>query len=214
MRKTLLLAAVLGCSLAAGTAFAAPLDDYSQGKAALDLGFNFSGRMDVDNDPWDSAGTKSAMYGAATVGLGNNLAAQYKYDNWQSKTVSVPNASAKLTTQSHQLNLLYQVAPGISPYIGWRMDKVGGDITVANKSFSVSDTQNIAQIGVVGQYKFADNKAKVWGDMAFGTKSRQAYELGAGYEVAKNVDLNLSWQYNKFSDGNVSGWKTGVTYRF
>lgn len=39
--KKLLLATVIGMTLMGSTAIAAPLNDYSAGKVAIDLGFNW-----------------------------------------------------------------------------------------------------------------------------------------------------------------------------
>ena len=203
MNKKIIMSVLFGTLLTASTAMAAPLDDFSKGKTAVDLGFNWSSKIENDTNKWDG---KSAMYAGVTTGLGNNIALRYKYDNWQGR-----ENGAKGNVQVHQLAAMYQVAPGISPYLGWAMYKEGvkvGGLDLGN------ETTNTAHIGIVAQHKFAQNKAKVWGDVAFGTKKTQNYEIGVGYEVAKNWDLNLTWQYNKADDSTYKGFKTGVTYKF
>lgn len=210
MNKKLLLATVMGLTLAASTAMAAPLDDYSAGKVAVDVGFNWGSKTKLDSDV-DSISNKPAMNAGVTVGLGNKMAVQYKYDNWQTKTVYNEIDSVQFGYQKHQLNLMYQVAPGISPYVGWRHDK--GNMNVSDLG-TLSGSDNILQVGVLGQLKFANNKAKLWGDIAVGTKNRQSYEVGVGYEVVKNIDLNVTYQYNNIDSVKVQGMTTGVTYKF
>lgn len=211
MNKKLLLATVMGLTLAASTAMAAPLDDYSKGKAAVDLGFNWGGSVSVDGTSIDN---KPAMNAGVTVGLGNHMALQYKYDNWQSKDLSGVGGSAQIGYQKHQVNMLFQVAPGISPYVGWRHDSANLNMNTDIISGKLAGSENILQVGVLGQYKFANDRAKLWGDIAVGTKNRQSYEIGLGYEVVKNIDLNVAYQYNNIDDVKVKGLTTGVTYKF
>lgn len=213
--KKLVLATVIGLSLMGSTAIAAPLHDYSAGKVAIDVGFNWGGNMTprlgtIDNAPSMNAGV--------TVGLGNRLALQYKYDNWQTKDVYMKHAGVQFDYQTgfqkHQVNLLYQVAPGISPYIGWRHDSVNLNISSRLGSRKLTGTDNIVQVGILGQYRFAKNKATIWGDIAFSAQNRQSYEIGIGYEVIKSVDLNITYQYDKIESFKVRGFTTGVTYKF
>lgn len=213
--KKLLLATVIGMTLMGSTAIAAPLSDYSAGKVAIDLGFNWGGDMTprmatISNAPSMNAGV--------TVGLGNRLALQYKYDNWQSKEIQIKPASVQYGYQTgfqkHQVNLLYQIAPGISPYIGWRHDSVNLTVSSRFGSRVFTGRDNIAQLGIIGQYKFAKNKATIWGDIAFSANNRQSYEVGIGYEVIKNVDLNITYQYDRIESFKVRGFTTGVTYKF
>lgn len=200
MKKQLLILAVLGMTATASTAIAAPLSDYSTGKVAIDVGFNWSSKF-------DDISTKPAMNAGITAGLGNNTAIQYKYDNWQSKTFG-DNAQAGY--QKHQFNLLYQIAPGLSPYVGYRREN--GNLNVDGEK--ITSDHNIIQVGVLGQLKFADDKAKLWGDIAVGNKNRQSYELGAGYEFMRNTDVNVTYQYNNLDGVKVKGFTTGVTYKF
>ena len=60
------------------------------------------------------------MYAGVTTGLGNNIAVRYKYDNWKGR-----ENGTKGNVQVHQLAAMYQVANGISPYLGWAMYKEG-----------------------------------------------------------------------------------------
>lgn len=200
MNKKLLLATVIGVTLCASTAMAAPLSDYSTGKVAVDVGFNWSSKF-------DDISTKPAMNAGITAGLGNNTAIQYKYDNWQSETFG---NNAQLGYQKHQVNLLYQVMPGLSPYVGYRREN--GNLNVGGAT--MTSDHNIIQVGVVGQLKLSGDRAKIWGDIAVGNKNRQSYELGAGYEFMRNTDLNVTYQYNNLDGVKIKGFTTGVTYKF
>lgn len=210
MNKKLLLATAMGLTMVASTALAAPLNDYSAGKVALDLGFNWSGKVDNGNG---KVNTEPAMNVGLTIGLGNRLAAQYKYDNWQSKDYASAASTSQLGYQKHQLNFLYQLVPGLSPYIGLRHDRASVDSKVNGFSSNLNTSENIAQIGIVGQYKFS-NRAKLWGDISIGTKNRQSYEIGLGYELIKNTDLNFTYQHNDLDGSKIYGFTTGVSYKF
>lgn len=195
----------------ANAAWAAPLSDYSAGKMAVDVGFNWGGKFVSEQS---NVANTPAMNAGITVGLGHKLALQYKYDNWQRKVVSSARYDTHMGYQKHQLNLLYQVVPGISPYIGWRCDRGTLKLSGPRYNYERSKTANAPQIGILAQHKFANNKAKIWADIAVSTSNTQDYEVGVAYEVIKNIDLNVTYQYNHIDKNTIKGFTTGITYSF
>lgn len=211
MNKKLLGITILAANMLATAACAAPLSDYSAGKMAVDVGFNWGGKFVSEHSNVNNA---TAMNAGITVGLGHKLAVQYKYDNWQRKVVASKYYDTHMGYQKHQLNLLYQVVPGISPYIGWRCDRGTLQLSGSRYNLERSKVANAPQLGILAQHKFANNKATIWADIAVSTSNTQDYEIGLGYEVIKNVDLNVTYQYNHIDKNTIKGFTTGITYKF
>ena len=205
--------------LLSGAAAASPLTDYSAGKVAIDASYSkptvindeyVQGSFDRDGKgKWDFAGT---------FGLGNKFAIQYSQ-----ATLDVPIfvvASTKMDTK--KFNVLYQLNPNVSVYSGlvratttWSYYSGGNYV----------DTRNIWQFGIEGHAKLAD---KLVGFASLGAGSGlETFNIGLGYEVAPNVEVNVGYGYNKIKDFTyinstpgykedftAKGMKYGVTFKF
>lgn len=202
MTKKIMLTAVLAVAVM-GAAEAAPLKDYSAGKVALDLGFSFGAKV-------NGSSAKEAMNGALTVGLGNNWAAQYKYDNYQASRIE----EGKLGVQKHELNVLYKINPMFSAYAGWVRGNFEAKMDGEGDKFS----KNTYQVGIQGQVQLAP-KLTGWGSAAL-MGAGYGLEAGLGYEVVKNVDLNLGYKYTRLrhvgDDSTFAGrgFFAGASYKF
>lgn len=236
MKKQILLTLGLTMLLLTSLSFASPLDNYDQGNVAIDLSLSISPDIKMENST-DSykLDAKNRLSTGITYGLGNKLAVQYKYaDNKSKDDVYISpfgagylKQTASVGIEAHELNLLYQVNPNFSAFVGWTRatvkfngasewnDYVGNAGSVSGKE---SQSQNGYQVGVIGQTKLADNLTG-WASLGAGNKIL-AYELGVGYDIAKNTELNLFYRHAKYKDFNDSGnaitkgLGLGVTLKF
>lgn len=202
MKKiTLLASTVLMATAICGSAYAAPLQDYSTGKIAVDLGVNMPSSIDyADHDCDDS----NSVYAGATLGLGNNMALNYKWNSYDAE---------HFDTDTHQLNLMYKFAPGLSAYIGYLH---------SDTSSYIGASQDSAQVGLSASYDIPA-LFTVWGNIGVGTNN-SGYELGISKAITDNVELNASY-YNQKIDGalkfddhegdmKAKGVNLGVTLKF
>ena len=89
MKKKVLLGLAIGMSLST-VAFASPLQNYDAGKAEVNVGTTLAPAMasGSDNGETFKSDVKNKINGGATVGLGRNLALQFKYVDSQQKPES------------------------------------------------------------------------------------------------------------------------------
>lgn len=213
-KKVLGVFAVL--SLATSVGFAAPLNDFSEGKVAIDISARPSNDIKADNDTTLDAKT-SWEYGI-TAGVGNNFAVQYKNFNPKSKDYSGDNL--KLETQ--ELNVLYKLNENYTVFTGLVQAK--SKYNLSGLGGLEGDTKSNWQVGVTGQSPLAD-KLTGYATVAAGADT-SSWKLGLAYAVNKNTDFDLFYAENKYNkvnfyggldldaDYKVKGLGYGVTYKF
>ena len=208
MTKKVLLGLAIGMSLST-VAFASPLQNYEAGKVEINVGTTLAPAMaTTSNGGTSKSDVKNKIEGGATVGLGHNLALQYKYVDSQQK----PNDEYNMRTQEY--NLRYKLDKNVSVYAGQMHARFGAK----SSSAEVSATRNIFQAGV--QYEAALGRNLTgWAGMGFGS-DMQHYEAGLGYALTQDLDLDLSYQYTqvkKFADTvdcTAKGLYAGLSFKF
>jgi len=201
--KKILLGAVALSMLATSAAYAAPMKSMEQGTGKIDAAFTMGSSLKAEygGENTDLGGNNRYRLGA-TYGLGNKFGIDYKY---------VAHAGDHdFSVKSHQLNLMYQFNPNVAAFVGYVNNKAseGGD----------SNTQNGYQVGVLGRMDIA-KKTSAWASIGVGNKIT-AYEIGVGYSLNKNFDINLFYndtKYKDFYEGlafKTHGVNLGVTYHF
>lgn len=193
MKKTLALVACLTCVIASA-AFASPLQKYDAGHFAIDAGITLPSSMKLDDLKMSKS--NSGYYGA-TVGIGNNMALQYKFNNFKAKEGK---------NGVHQTNFLYKLMPNVEAYAGYER---------INKSGIVRNHDNAVQAGLQAHFDLP-LLFTVWGNVGYGSKAHMI-ELGVSKPLLNNIELNASYYTGKFdddSDVKVRGVNTGITVKF
>ena len=208
MTKKVLLGLAIGMSLST-VAFASPLQNYEAGKAEVNVGTTIIPAMATSASGGTSkTDVKNKIEGGATVGLGHNLALQFKYVDSQQK----PYYEYNMRTQEY--NLRYQVDKNVSVYAGQMHARFGAK----SSSREVSATRNIFQAGVQYEAPIGKNVTG-WAGMGFGS-GMQHYEAGIGYALTENLDLDLSYQYTQVKnfadtvDCTAKGLYAGLSFKF
>ncbi|MDO4179515.1 MAG: outer membrane beta-barrel protein [Phascolarctobacterium sp.] len=192
MKKTLVLTACL--SILASIALASPLKNYDPGHFSIDAGVTLPSSMKADDLKMSKS--KSGYYGA-TVGIGSDMAVQYKFNNYKAKQGK---------TGVHQANLLYRVVPNLEAYAGYER---------FNSSGMLHKHQNAAQIGLQAHVDIP-LLFNVWGNVGYSNKGHMA-EIGISKPILNNIELGASYYTGKFdedSDVKVRGVNAGVTFKF
>lgn len=209
----------------ASIGFAAPLTDYSAGKASIDLTWspNLDSETDSNYGSGFSADGKNGNFDVGlTVGLGNKFALQYR--QFDPETEFIPAAQLSYETKNREVNLLYQLDKNWSLFAGYH--KASWSAYREDGSFySETNDKNSFQGGVIGNIKF-DNKFTGYTVLGFG-KDLRNYEVGVAYAVAPNVDLNVGYRsltvdnlafkypFNGESlEQQFKGMNYGITYKF
>ena len=191
MKKSLSLmtAALLALGLST-TAFASPLKNYDAGHVAIDAGVTLPSSVKGDNYKMSKS---NSTYAGATVGIGNDMALNYKWNNYKADEAK---------TRAQQFNLMYKVLPGLSAYAGYLHADTSSDIASGK-------TKNSGQVGLT-----------VWGNVGVGTKNA-GYEIGVSKAIFNNIELNASYYDQKFNDAfgddkdmKAKGVNLGVTVKF
>lgn len=170
----------------------------------LDVAFGSTSLTPSGNAKLDG---QTSMGIGLTGGLGNNFALQYKNNNFKSDYAVGGNPALK----AQEFNLLYKLTDGVSAFAG---------ATYAN--FAGNSNTSGAQFGLTGTVKVADN-THLYGILATGNNIN-SYEIGAGYTIAKNTELNISYRDAKYKgldfgagnsgDVTAKGLSYGISYKF
>lgn len=228
--KKKVLATLAALSVVTSVGFASPLNDFSQGKVAVDISARPSNDLKVSDiygeDTFD--GKTSWDYGL-TVGLGNNFAFQYKNYNPKSKDYDlygITTANGRLDTQ--EFNILYKLDKNFTVFTG--MNQAKSIYGIHGIGDFTGDTKTNWQIGVTGQTALGD-KVTGYATISAGGDTN-AYKIGASYAIDKNIDFDVFYGENKYkkvkfnptfadalglpndADYTVKGLGYGVTYKF
>jgi opacity protein-like surface antigen len=202
----IVLGILLGLSVSSLAFAAPPTENFELGKGEVDIGTSILPSMSTKFIRYgivQSGDAKHKALGGVTVGLGHNLAFQYRYDeNASESKIAAADLAENMSLINQQYNLVYKVNDNINVYAGamhsvdhvrFSSTGVGGGV-----SLDESSSKNILQIGANYHKKIAKNTIG-WVDAALGNDLRH-YEAGIGYNFAKNLDFDLSYQYTKISD--------------
>jgi opacity protein-like surface antigen len=154
--------------------------------------------------------------------------------------VTAVNVNLEAKTRVEEYNILYKLDKNFSLFTGivkatpslkasagvqlWMEDNYSGDLAIQGHD------KNIWQFGFIASAPIAD-KLTAYGLASFGSDYRN-WEAGLGYEIAKNLELNVNYRDMKIdnmtvaglstpsgnhdikTDTKVKGWGFGVTYKF
>ncbi len=165
-------------------AAAAPLENYSLGRLAIDAGVNIPSSLHDGNYKLSKSDT---AYLGASIGLGSNLALNYKWENYKGSNVK---------THAQQLNLLYKLIPNLSVYAGY----VDAD---TDADYGRGHIKKSGQIGLQAYIDFP-LLFTLWGNVGYGNK-HSAYEIGVAKPILNNLEINLSYYDHKFKDALADG---------
>lgn len=165
---------------------ASPLVSYSPGDFTIGLNLN---APTLSTNSWTTDGKLSVGYDVS-AGIGLGFAGQYLYRNFKTND--------NIEIKEQQLNLIKS-----------EIDIFGGNIALF---VGVSKTESIDSIscngivaGIMGTIPIAPN---TYAFTAVNTGTRiKGYEVGIGYLVAKNTDLNLGYRdkiYNGLTSEDIT----------
>ena len=184
------------CSL---SAYASPLKNYDAGKVAIDAGITLPSSLKGDNYKFSKS---NSTYLGATVGIGQNTAVNYKWNNYKADEAK---------TRAQQFNLMYKVLPGISAYAGYLNADTSGDFG--------GKTKNSGQIGLQAAYDIPA-LFTVWGNVGYGNRN-SGYEIGISNPIMNNLEVNASYYNQTFDDAfgedldmKAKGVNLGLTLKF
>lgn len=209
MNKKLLALSVLSMATITSVAFASPLVNYDQGNAAVTIGASISPDAELETSgksvDFDAS---TAIYGIATVGLGDNWGIGYKY-----KKNNIDDNSVDADLKAHQFNVYYKAAPGLTAFAGYDKSDYNGTVDGA----SVDDSNNGFHAGIIGRAPLALGWS-AWGLIGAGNKLNE-YEVGISKTIFVNTELDLSYSRTEYKDlSNVDftskGVNLGLTFKF
>jgi len=216
MKKSAVLAMVLGTTLVAGGAVsAAPATNYENGATTVELGATLAPDLKVESGDSSATGDdKTRFYGGATVGLGNNYALSYNYAENKADNFGQRDVTGKLTT--HDVNVNYKINDNLYAYVGDMIYNAKAEVG----GYSKSKTKNNFQAGV--RYVGKPVQRLGWWAGLGGGENHFKAEVGASYNITQNVDFDLSYKYLKVNklagvnglDAKAKGLYTGVTLHF
>lgn len=216
MKKSAVLAMVLGMTLVAGGAVsAAPATNYENGATTVELGAMLAPDLKVEVGNNSTTGDdKTRFYGGVTVGLGNNYALSYNYAENKADHMGGSYVSGKLTT--HDVNVNYKINDNLYAYVGDMIYNAKAKVGTSE----ASKTKNNFQAGV--RYVGKPVERLGWWAGLGGGENHFKAEVGASYNLTQNVDFDLSYKYLKVNklagvngfDAKASGLYTGVTLHF
>lgn len=206
MRRIIVLVACL--MMIGSVAMASPLMDFSQGKGAIDLTMR-----NTENSIEGEGFEKDYNFdGAATFGLGNKWAVQYRYFQPESdKTFGV--VTLKLAT--NEFNVLYKLDKNLAAFAGYANAK--GTLAVDGIGSSSSSTKDLWQLGLVGTAAIGD-KTTLWASVGAGSDLTN-WEAGIGYAFTPKCEFNVSYREFKVNDLDgvdvkAKGLGFGVTFKY
>jgi hypothetical protein len=163
--------------LVIGVCQASPLQDFSQGKTALDI--NWRPNVELRHSPVDSLPTGIEF--SLTHGLGDKTAVEYRQTRYDSFYL------AKNTARNEELNLLYKYNNNIQFYSGY-----------STTSFKVENTnidlkKNVLQLGLIGM-KPLSAKTTLYAIVGGGNNVINI-EAGWSYLLRPGLELNASYRH-------------------
>jgi hypothetical protein len=204
---------VLTCLMMLTTvALASPLMEYAEDSGSVDLTWRNTENTLSAPGLSSTLPKKSSLDAALTFGIGDNLGFQYRYFAPKSPDDSTQRApavvNARLTTR--EFNLLSKLDKNVTVFGGLVMAK-GNQSVVAPAAFSESvdsKSRNLWQVGFIGTAPIAE-KTILWGSAGTG-RDLINWEVGIGYRVTTDLELNLSYRSIKADNLDFNGGKVDV----
>lgn len=190
MKRTLI--ATVAALMVSGAALAAsvPVTDIHEGQSRVGAEYSFAQSATGESGHSDGFGV------SLSTGLSDKLALQYAYGD---------NNLDRGDIKDHRVDAIYNIAPNFNLYGGATFVKAPGD------------SETGFQAGVIG-YMPLTEKIQGFAKVGFGSDIQQTYQVGAKYDFGNDIDLNLYYQYDKYSldkgDGNIKGFHAGLGYSF
>lgn len=234
MKKQIFIFGVISIFIVSGVCSASPLMDYSKGNTSIDMTIR-SGEISVNND-WAGNSLKkdvdSNFEGTITHGLGGRVAIQYRNTFGDSESYYSLSKDTKITLRSQEVNILYKLNKQISAYAGLvqvETSQVGAlkTTTLSNLAQTIGNhpyQKSGYQVGLIGTTSLGP---KLVGYASVGLGNCvDSYEVGLGYEVARNLEFNVGYKNAKYKgmevrflevfpyDCTFKGTTLGLTYRF
>jgi outer membrane immunogenic protein len=206
MRKNVLVISVLSTLLVASVVYASPMTEMKQGTGKIDASFSLGPSFKAEEYGWtsDMDGKTRGRLGI-TYALGDKFGIDYKY-------VGHAGDFLDSSLQSNQLNLIYQFNPNVEAFAGYVHSRL--KIPEGN----IENSQNGYQVGVLGRMDIA-KRTSAWASVGVGNKIT-AYEIGVGYDLTHDFDLNLFYNDTKYRgfdygiDAMTHSVNLGITYHF
>lgn len=108
-----------------------------------------------------------------SYGLTDKWGLQYNYYGLKTK-YNGDHDNYKTDGDEHEVNLVYSINKNFAAFAGWNRIK--------NESENVSNTNNVAQIGLIAKAPLAKN-LDFYAKGAVGTKKTTMWEAGLGYSI-------------------------------
>ena len=200
MKKKVLSALVATMVVGSVTAMAAPAE-IQEGQWNITMGSSISPSADIGG--WE-ADSDCGFYGNITYGLTDDWAIQYDYSHYDYN-----DGWAAAKGDASEVNVLYKLSPNLNAYAGY--------VYYGEDYGGYGYDTNGYQVGLQGWYPIAD-KVKLFGKAGIGNNS-QIYELGAGYALADNWDIDVSYRYAEYQDvggidNEFKGVRAGISTTF
>jgi opacity protein-like surface antigen len=213
----------------ASVSFASPLMDYSTGKGTVDLTIRNTANKLYAMGESVSLDKKYNFDGAVTVGLGNNIAFQYRHFSPKSAATSFVDSDGDLSIgtlkmRTNEFNLLRKVDKSVAILAGAvTTSGVATDQETGSYETSNVHAKTFWHVGIVASTEIA-KKTSLWATASVGAGLFN-YEVGLGYALSSNWEVNVNYRGmdlrklssdNSQSKGNVKlqGLGFGITYRF
>ncbi len=212
MNKTMGAGLVLASLFICISANAAPLSTYDKGKVSISAGASLPTSIEFKDYVHQPKKTVSP-YGNVTLGLGNRMAMQYRFDQHKAKD--------RFKVDAQQLNLMYNILNGIpvadKTHIAPKpsLSIYAGILRAKGYTSVGSDTDTTVQGGIIGKIDMP-RLATLWCDLHGGSGSF-GWEAGVSRNILPNIEFDVSYFENRFKDsGNVTskGVHTGLTIKF
>lgn len=223
MMKKKVLALVAAAACVSSFAFATPQTQFEQGQWQIDLGA-WNPKAEVDSSNWYggsgdvSSDSKWNFQGGLSYAFTDKLALQYNYYGLKTEG-NHETAGYKTDGDEHEVNLVYGLNKNFAVFAGW--NRINNDLG------AWSDTNNVAQIGLIAKAPLAKN-FDIYAKGALGTKNTSMWEAGLGYSITPDLDISAGYRYlnTKLADkgdmpglkddANISykGFIAGLSYRF
>lgn len=195
MKKLIFLGFVL--MLCSHICFASPLEDFSQGRTAIDLSWK----------PVTFEGSNVFDFSVST-GLGNNWAVNYRQINYDTSYEAL-DYSAK----NRELNLIYKVNENVQLYTGYSKT-TGYNKTVGEDS----QDKNVIQVGAIATKKLSD-RMTLYTILGGGINVANV-EFGLSYQICPVIEITSTYRHlsvekigpSKVKE-NFRGFGMGVTYK-
>lgn len=189
MWKKLLLALVL--LLYCIPCAASPLQDFSQGKVAIDVNWKPDSFRGGDNK-WEYSGT---------VGLGDRWGLNYRQINFNPKL-----NDKTIGTSNKEVNVLYKMNDNFQLMAGYSMTKRNG---------TMPSDSHMVQGGIIAS-KSLGHSTTLYTLLSLGSKADNV-EVGLSCQIKKGLELTTTYRHLEYDSGNgqqdFRGFGLGLTFK-